>query len=117
MALSYFINRKKATCVITFTGSITANDAEQLDLCLSETNLEPARHVILNLGGLKSVETDAYRALTLFQQGIRARSKLYLCDLLPEPAKVLKTAGVVRDSEIFADLMTALQAILNSEKG
>jgi hypothetical protein len=116
MALTYFVNRKKTTCVISFTGSLSPNDAELLHGCLAEAVSEPARHYILNLGGMKGVDLDASRPFTLFQQGLRAESKLYLCSLPPEVARTLKGGGVIREGEIFPDLLTCLQAILNVER-
>ena len=116
MALSYFINRKKAMCVITLQGSLTSNDVEVLSACLKEAVLEPARNYILNMGGLKDVEPDASRAFTLFQQGLRGNSRLYLCDLNDKIGRMLRAGGIIRESEIFSDLMAVLQAILNEEK-
>ena len=117
MALSYFINRKKSTCVIAFKGSLSPNDSELLGECLKEATAEIYRYVILNLGGIKDVDPESARPFTLFQQGLRANSRLYLCDLLPEPARLLKAQGVVRESETFPGLMACLQAILIDEKG
>src|SRR5690606_13924754 len=113
MALTYFLNRKKTTCVVTFKGSITVNDGEVLDQCLNEATAEPSQYYILNLGGLVDVEVPACRPFTLFQQGLRANSKLYICDLQADSGKILKTNGVLRESEILPDLMTCLQAILS----
>lgn len=117
MALSFFINRKKTTCVITFKGSMTPNDAETLDTCLKEATSQPARYFILNMAGLVNAEAAVSRPFTLFQQGLRASSKLFLCDLQPDAGRVLKGEGVVRESEVMPDLMTALQSILNEERG
>lgn len=117
MALSYFINRKRTTCVITLKGSLTPNDEETLDACLREAKAEPAQYYILNMAGLIASESGTSRPFTLFQQGIRASAKLFLCDLQPEVGRELKAEGVIRESEVHPDLMTALQAILNEEKG
>ncbi len=68
MALSYFINRKKTTCVITFKGSLTPNDAESLDACLKEALLETSRYYILNMGGLKEVEPSVSRRSPYFSK-------------------------------------------------
>jgi hypothetical protein len=117
MALSYFINRKKTTCVVSFQGSLTLNDVECLELCLKEATAEPAKYFILNLAGLIDVEVGACRPFTLFQHGLRASSKLYLCDIPAEPGKILKGNGVVREGEVNADLMSCLQAIIKEETG
>ncbi|MGZ3657761.1 MAG: STAS domain-containing protein [Bdellovibrionota bacterium] len=117
MALSYFINRKQTTCVITFSGSLTPNDTEILSACLKEATSESYRYIILNLGGIKTADPAASRPFTLFQQALRGNSRLYLCDLQLEPARILKAEGVVRESEAFPDLMACLQAIITEEKG
>jgi anti-anti-sigma regulatory factor len=117
MALSFFINRKRTTCVVTFKGSLTPNDAESLDSCLAEALSQPAQYLILNMAGLASAEAGTSRAFTLFQQGIRSKVKLLICDLQPEAARVLKAEGLIRESEVHPDLMSALQAILSEEKG
>lgn len=117
MALSYFINRKKSTCVITFNGSLSPNDQDLLATCLKEATVDMVRCVILNLGGIKEVDPDCARPFTLFQQGLRANSRLYLCDMQTEPARILKAQGVVRENETFPDLMACLQAILRDERG
>jgi anti-anti-sigma factor len=117
MALSYFINRKKSTCVITFSGSLAPNDTEVLSTCLKEATSETYRYIILNLGGLKATDPAASRPFTLFQQALRGNSRLYLCDLQSEVARILKAEGVVRESEAFPDLMSCLQAIITEEKG
>lgn len=117
MALSYFINRKRSTCVITFSGSISPNDTEVLETCLKEATSEPARYYVLNLGGLQAVEPGASRPFTRFQQELRQGSRLYLCDLQGEAGRTLKAEGLVRESELQPDLLTALQAILNEVKG
>lgn len=117
MALSYFLNRKKTTCVITLQGSLTLNDVEILDACLKEATAETAQYFILNLGGLTDVEPAAGRPFTLFQSGLRAGSKLYLCDVQSEVSRTLKGSGLLRETELTSDLMTCLQAILNAEKG
>jgi hypothetical protein len=116
MALSYFINRKKLTCVITFKGSLSPNDNELLGTCLREATAEKFAYMILNLGGIKGVDPESARPFTIFQQGLRASSRLYLCDLAAEPARILKAQGVVRESETFPDLMACLQAILMEQK-
>lgn len=117
MALSYFINRKKTTCVITFQGSLSLNDSEVLDACLKEATAQPARYFVLNMAGLRDVASEASRPFTLFQQGLRAGSKLYLCDVNSGPLSLFKAEGVIRESEVFPDLLSALQAILGAEKG
>ena len=117
MALSYFINRKRTTCVVTFKGSLAPADGDTLDLCLNEATGELARFYILNLSGLREAEPAASRPFALFQQALRAKSKLYLCDLQSDPGRVLKAEGVVRETELVPDLMSALQTILNEEKG
>ena len=116
MALSYFLNRKKTTCVITFKGSLTLNDVETLEACLKEARAEPAQYYILNLAGVVEVEPNASRPFTLFQHGLRSGSKLYLCDVQPEPERVLKSSGVLREGELCPDLLSCLQAILQAEK-
>jgi anti-anti-sigma regulatory factor len=117
MALSYFINRKKTTCVITFKGSLSPTDNELLGTCLKEATAETFAYMILNLGGINGVDPESARPFTIFQQGLRSGSRLYLCDLAPEPSRILKAQGVVRESETFPDLMACLQAILSEEKG
>ncbi len=117
MALSYFLNRKKTTCVITMQGSLLIGDVEVLDACLKEATAELPRYFILNMGGVVEVEAAATRPFTLFQSGLRANSKLYLCDVQFEVSRTLKASGVLRESEISPDLLTCLQTILNTEKG
>lgn len=117
MALSFFINRKRTTCVITFKGSLAPNDADVLEACTSEALKELARYYILNMSGMRDAEAGASRPFALFQQALRAKSKLYLSDLQGDASRILKAEGVIRDTEVLPDLMSALQAILNEEKG
>lgn len=117
MALSYFINRKKTICVVTFQGSFTQNDVGTLENCLNEIRSEASQYVILNLGGVSAVDQETCRPLTLFQNGIRVDSKLYLCSIQENPGKLLRGAGVLRESEVVPDLLACLQNILAGEKG
>jgi len=116
MALAYFINRKKSTCVITLRGSLSRNDEEIFSACLKEATTDIFRYVILNMGGIKGVDPECARPFTIFQAGFRTKSRLYLCDMQTESARVLRAQGVVRESETFPDLLTCLQAILSEEK-
>lgn len=117
MALSYFINRKKTTCVVTFKGSLVPSDAVSLEACLKEALSDPAKYYILNMAGLSAVEAGTSRPFTMFQQALRSKSKLLICDLQSEPGKAFRAEGVIRESEVHDDLMSALQAILTEEKG
>jgi len=117
MALSYFINRKKTTCVVSFQGALSPNDVDILEECLKEATSTPVRYLVLNLAGLKGADPTAARPFTLFLQALRSGSKIYLCDLQAEPGRILKASGVIRESEVQPDILTALQAILNEEKG
>jgi anti-anti-sigma regulatory factor len=117
MALSYFINRKQTTCVISLTGSLKGSDAEVLDACLKEATSSPVRYFVLNLAGMQVDDIAATRPFTIFQQGLRAGFKLYLCNLQPEAYRLLRTGGIIREPETMPDLLSALQAIMNEEKG
>ena len=117
MALTYFINRRTTTCVISLKGSLSVNDVGLLEQCLKEATVEQAKYIIINMGGVKDVEPDMSRPFTLFQQGLRGKGRLFLCDVQPEPEKLLKRVGVLRENECVPDLMTCLQLILNEEKG
>ena len=117
MALGYFINRKKTTCVVTLTGSFTPQDAEVLNQCKTEIISQETLYIIINMGGINSMEPDVFRIFTLFQHELRERAKLMLCDIFPKAEMLMKSGGVIRDSEIFPDLVSALQEILNMERG
>src|SRR3989338_6152839 len=100
MALSYFLNRKRSTCVVTFKGSMSALDEEMLVRCQKEILSEPAKYIVLNLQGLSGIEPDLTRHLTLFQQVLRAESTLIICEILPDVAAFLRPEGVVREAEV-----------------
>jgi len=116
MALSYFINRKKAICVITLKGSLSIDDVEPLEACLKEVMLQPASYVVVNFAGVEQVDVSASRPLTLFQQGLRAKAKLFLCEILPEIGKHFSHLGLVREAETFPNLVACLQEIIVIEK-
>ena len=116
MALTYFINRKKITSVISLNGSLTKVDTEVLDKCLEEILSQPSKYIILNLSGFTAVSAGMGPALIKFQQKIREPgAKLYLCNLTRELAAAL--TGLVVESEVKADLLIVLQIIMKLEDG
>ena len=117
MALTFFLNRKATTCVVSFKGTIAASDAECLDSCLREVTGELAKYLILSMGGISKVEAESARSFTLFQQALRGKSKLYLCDLQEAVGSALRAQGVLREAEVKTDLMACLQAIQRAERG
>jgi hypothetical protein len=117
MALAYFINRKQTTCVISLSGSISNKDKEVLEQCLKEAMTEPCLHFIVNMGGIREMDPEGSRPFAHFQQGLRAKSKLYLCNLQIETSTLLKMLGILSDGENFVDLLSCLEAILALDEG
>jgi anti-anti-sigma factor len=116
VALNYFINRKNAICVLTLKGSV-ANDSEgAFSACVEEAVKTPTKYFVLNLSGVAGFDSSGLRHFALFQQKLRQSATLILCEIPGDISNQLKTNGVVRDSEIQADLMAALQFVLLCEK-
>lgn len=116
--ISYFINRKKITCVVSLAGTLTEADIPILQNCMEEIETAPARHKILNLSGLADVEPAMARPFTLFQQSLRSgESQLYLCGIPAKLADRLRKEGLIREAEVHPELLVALQVIMKSEGG
>jgi anti-anti-sigma regulatory factor len=118
MPLTYFINRKKVTCVISLTGSLTEADLPIVQKCGEEVDAEPAKYTILNLSGLTEIDPSMAGAFTSFQQSLRAKgSQLFLCGVIPKLLEALKKDGLVRDAEVQFELLVVLQSIMKAEGG
>lgn len=116
MALTYYINRKKVTSVISFTGLFDEGESTKtLQQCFDTLKADPAKYQILNLAGATGFEHGAARPFILFQNKLRASSKLFIC---ATPDKILwemRKQGLIREEEVQADLMVVLQAIVKLE--
>ncbi len=115
MALTYFINKKRSTCVITLKGNLTPDDVATLDACMKEVLTDAMAYRVLNLAGLADMDLGTSRPFTIFQQSLRESSQLFICGLNVKIQKTLKEHGLVRDPEVQTDLMTVLQVILQLE--
>ena len=115
MALTYFINKKSVTYVLSLTGTITAADTDILQKCIDEIDQSSPKYLILNMGAITSISKDAHSALTIFQRTIRQKSTLIICNVNDDILKILKTDGIIRESEVQSDLMSALKMILSME--
>lgn len=116
MTFSYFLNRKRATCVVSFNGMLDEDGVPILNTCLNEVMSDSPKYVVLNFGGLLGVEEKVARPFVIFQQNLRDVGSIYLCNLSGSLEAELKAKGIIRDSEIRHDLMDALQAILRNER-
>ena len=116
MALTYFINQKSSTTVVSLNGTMAEEDLEVFQKCLDEVNTSPPKYLIINLGGLTDISKAAKRPFTMFQTSVRETSNLIICNIDSEVFKTLKQDGVLRESEVQPDLMTALKWILMLER-
>jgi hypothetical protein len=116
MALNYFINRKETICVVSLIGAIHGGEEAVLQKCLEEVTGAPPMYLVLNMGGVSSFELEMGRPFTIFQQNFRAKSRVFACNFDPKVLSILKENGLVRENETVADLMSALQQILQIQR-
>lgn len=112
MALTYFINKKSVTFVASFSGTLEPEDGSVLQRCLDEIQQASPKYLILNLGAVTDIAKEVNRNLVIFQQSIRDKSTLIICNVPKTIAKSLTIEGIMRESEIQQDLMSALKLIL-----
>lgn len=113
---TYFLNSKKHVLVVSFTGLAKKTDTECFEKCLEEVLASSAKNIIINLAGVKDLSSDVFNAFSNMQLKIREKDKqIYVCAVSTPLRLALLERGIIRSTEIFSNLIEALQKIISAE--
>ncbi len=105
--------------LIVVSGELDATNVAQLEDYVAEHHPEPARPLVLDLGGLAFMDCTALSLLLRLRDRAGAHGgSFHLIAVQPCPARVLEIAGAARRLDVYPTLEGALQAtglILPSE--
>ena len=103
--------------VLTIAGIV--NNAAMKELVnlqkqISENNLQ---QLVFNLQEFNYITKDAYAAFIQFQADLRKNSiEIRICSLIKSQSTDLVTNGLMKEEELFKDLISAFQDIINKGK-
>ena len=95
-------------------GSVSAASNVIFKGCIGEIDTSnTTSDVILNFQGVHSIDPDGVRAIAQLQLSLRSHYRIYLCCLSSDVTRLLNEFGILRNEEVFPDLLKAIQAIMN----
>ncbi len=110
---TYFVNERRALLVISWNGSLAAQDAEILNQCLNDIKKSPAKFIIMNMQGFADYDPVLAAQIVNIQETARKKPALLaLAGLEKSVREKLATKGLVREAEIVNTLQDALQLTL-----
>jgi hypothetical protein len=113
--LEYFISRKEDFLVVSLRGTLTKATIPTLDECQAQVAQSGARHVVISMHDVETLEIGGVPGLIRLQKAIRDRAQLRLCFLRAEHGAMLADAGAIRPAEVVDTLVNALQSFAKSD--
>ena len=108
---NYFVSSKSIYMVVSLVGQLSDTAPDSLQPLQTEVRDNTTATVfIFNFRDLVEISGEAVPVLAQIQKDIRTKSgEVRLCGLRPELKAKLLAKGVIRTSEIFDNLQTAIQ--------